>query len=118
MTETKDLIIITASCGKNLELSEKFLENISLKLFNWSRLTPAKAPSGKIKTVLCEILGLLNSINSSIIASSLLGWKNLSIEIFGENVLLGRGLPCAIRRDSEGSRGVKAGQGLSHHERR
>jgi len=26
MTETKDLIIITASCGKNLELSEKFLE--------------------------------------------------------------------------------------------
>ena len=24
MTETKDLIIITASCGKNLELSEKF----------------------------------------------------------------------------------------------
>ena len=25
MTETKDLIIITASCGKNLELSEKFL---------------------------------------------------------------------------------------------
>ena len=26
MTETKDLIIITASCGKNLELSEKFHE--------------------------------------------------------------------------------------------
>ena len=26
MTITKDLIIITASCGKNLELSEKFLE--------------------------------------------------------------------------------------------
>ena len=26
MTDTKDLIIITASCGKNLELSEKFLE--------------------------------------------------------------------------------------------
>ena len=26
MTATKDLIIITASCGKNLELSEKFLE--------------------------------------------------------------------------------------------
>ena len=26
MTETKDLIIITASCGKNLELSEKFLK--------------------------------------------------------------------------------------------
>jgi hypothetical protein len=26
MTETKDLIIITASCGKNLELSEKFFE--------------------------------------------------------------------------------------------
>ena len=26
MTEKKDLIIITASCGKNLELSEKFLE--------------------------------------------------------------------------------------------
>ncbi len=26
MNETKDLIIITASCGKNLELSEKFLE--------------------------------------------------------------------------------------------
>jgi len=26
MTETKDLIIITASCGKNLELSEKFLD--------------------------------------------------------------------------------------------
>ena len=26
MIETKDLIIITASCGKNLELSEKFLE--------------------------------------------------------------------------------------------
>ena len=26
MTETKDLIIITASCGKNLELSEKFLQ--------------------------------------------------------------------------------------------
>ena len=33
MTETKDLIIITASCGKNLELSEKFLEkSIELKL--------------------------------------------------------------------------------------
>ena len=26
MTESKDLIIITASCGKNLELSEKFHE--------------------------------------------------------------------------------------------
>ena len=26
MANTKDLIIITASCGKNLELSEKFLE--------------------------------------------------------------------------------------------
>jgi chromate reductase len=26
MTEAKDLIIISASCGKNLELSEKFLE--------------------------------------------------------------------------------------------
>jgi len=26
MTETIDLIIITASCGKNLELSKKFLE--------------------------------------------------------------------------------------------
>ncbi len=26
MTESKDLIIITASCGKNLELSGKFLE--------------------------------------------------------------------------------------------
>ena len=26
MTESKDLIIITASCGKNLELSEQFLE--------------------------------------------------------------------------------------------
>ena len=26
MTESKDLIIITASCGKNLELSEIFLE--------------------------------------------------------------------------------------------
>ena len=26
MTQTKDLIIITDSCGKNLELSEKFLE--------------------------------------------------------------------------------------------
>ena len=26
MTESKDLIIISASCGKNLELSEKFLE--------------------------------------------------------------------------------------------
>ena len=26
MTESKDLIIITASCGKNLELAEKFLE--------------------------------------------------------------------------------------------
>jgi len=26
MSESKDLIIITASCGKNLELSKKFLE--------------------------------------------------------------------------------------------
>ena len=26
MTQSKDLIIISASCGKNLELSEKFLE--------------------------------------------------------------------------------------------
>ena len=26
MTKSKDLIIITASCGQNLELSEKFLE--------------------------------------------------------------------------------------------
>ena len=26
MTKSKDLIIITASCGKNLELSKKFLE--------------------------------------------------------------------------------------------
>ena len=26
MTDSKDLIIISASCGKNLELSEKFLE--------------------------------------------------------------------------------------------
>ena len=26
MTESKDLIIISASCGKNLELAEKFLK--------------------------------------------------------------------------------------------
>ena len=26
MTDSKDLIIISASCGKNLELSQKFLE--------------------------------------------------------------------------------------------
>jgi len=26
MTESKDLIIISASCGKNLELSEKFFD--------------------------------------------------------------------------------------------
>jgi len=33
MTESKDLIIISASCGKNLELSEKFLEkSIELKI--------------------------------------------------------------------------------------
>ena len=33
MTESKDLIIITASCGKNLELSQKFLEkSIELKV--------------------------------------------------------------------------------------
>ena len=43
------------------------------KLFNLLRLTPAKAPSGKTKMVLCERLGLLNSINSSIIIPSLLG---------------------------------------------
>ena len=29
MTESKDLIIITASCGKNLELSEKLLKKIN-----------------------------------------------------------------------------------------
>ena len=29
MTESKDLIIIAASCGKNLELSQKFLEKSS-----------------------------------------------------------------------------------------
>jgi len=45
MTETKDLIIITASCVKNLELSKKFLNGstyiirslkllFSLKVFN------------------------------------------------------------------------------------
>ena len=43
-------------------LSENFFENISLKLFNLLRLTPAKAPSGKTKIVLSKILGLLNSI--------------------------------------------------------
>ena len=33
MAKSKDLIIITASCGKNLELSEKFLEkSIEMKL--------------------------------------------------------------------------------------
>ena len=33
MTESNDLIIISASCGKNLELSEKFLEkSIEMKL--------------------------------------------------------------------------------------
>ena len=35
MTKSKDLIIITASCGKNLELSEKFLEKS-----NELKLTP------------------------------------------------------------------------------
>ena len=43
MTETKDLIIITASCGKNLELSEKFLEksnalNISSEILDLTTL--------------------------------------------------------------------------------
>ena len=32
MTESNDLIIITASCGKNLELSKKFLEIKSLAI--------------------------------------------------------------------------------------
>ena len=43
MTESKDLIIITASCGKNLELSEKFLEksnelNISSEILDLTTL--------------------------------------------------------------------------------
>ena len=43
MTATKDLIILTASCGKNLELSEKFLEksnelNISAEILDLTTL--------------------------------------------------------------------------------
>ena len=68
--------------------SEYFLENIFLKLFNFSRLTPAKAPSGKIKIVFLDIFGSLNSINSSIKILSLLVSKNLSIVIFGEIILI------------------------------
>ena len=65
-------------------LSENLFENISLKFFNLSKLTPANAPSGKTKIVFCELSGLLNSTNSSIIIPSLLYSKNLSIDILGE----------------------------------
>ena len=69
-------------------LSENLFENISLKFFNLSKLTPANAPSGKTKIVFCELSGLLNSTNSSIIAFSLLCSKNLSMEILGEIIFI------------------------------
>ena len=69
-------------------LSENFFENFFLKFFKVSKLTPANAPSGKIKIVLWEISGLLNSINSSIIICSLLDSKNLSIDILGEIIFI------------------------------
>ena len=35
MTDSKDLIIISASCGKNLELSKKFLEKCNELKIKW-----------------------------------------------------------------------------------
>ena len=68
--------------------SENLFENISLKLFNLFKLTPANAPSGKTKIVFWKISGLLNSTNSSIITFSLLYSKNLSIEMLGEIIFI------------------------------
>ena len=63
-------------------LFENLFKNISLKCIRLFKLTPAKAPSGKIKILFFEISGLLNSTNSSIIIFSLFCSKNLSIDIY------------------------------------
>jgi len=67
MTESKDLIIISASCGKNLELSEKFLEKsidlkVSSEILDLTTLDiPLFNPRIQAKKIFQHIIGMEQS---------------------------------------------------------
>ncbi len=97
MTETKDLIIITASCGKNLELSEKFLEKSNELKISSEILDLTKKKLFKIERwVICapEYNGSIPPILSNFIA-----WLSISGDDFRN---LFNGQPIAIATFSGG----------------
>ena len=121
MTESKDLIIITASCGKNLELSQKFQEkSIELKLnseildittFNIPLFNPRIHTKENIPVEITEIKEKLfetekwiicaPEYNGSIppILSNLIAWLSISGDDFRN---LFNGQPIAIATFSGG----------------
>ena len=121
MTESKDLIIITASCGKNLELSEKFLEKskelkinseiLDLTTLNIPLFNPRIHTKDHIPVELMTIKNKLFSIekwiicapeyNGSIppILSNFIAWLSISGDDFR---LLFNGQPIAIATFSGG----------------
>ena len=121
MTETKDLIIISASCGKNLELSEKFLEKsnelkisseiLDLTTLNIPLFNPRIHSKENIPVAIEEIKKKLFAIekwvicapeyNGSIppILSNFIAWLSISGDDFRN---LFNGEPIAIARFSGG----------------
>ena len=121
MTEIKDLIIITASCGKNLELSKKFLEKsielkVSSEILDLTTLdiplfNPRIHSKENIPAAIKEIKKKLFSIekwvicapeyNGSIppILSNFIAWLSISGEDFRD---LFNGRPIAIATFSGG----------------
>ena len=94
MTETKDLIIITASCGKNLELSEKFLEKsnelkiiseildlttLDIPLFN-PRIHSKENIPNEIKELKIKLLNIELTPNEQIIIPNSLAWLDASVK--------------------------------------
>ena len=111
MTESKDLIIISASCGKNLELSEKFLEKsnelkisseildlttLDIPLFNPRIHSKENIPNEIKKWVICapEYNGSIPPILTNFIA-----WLSISGDDFRN---LFNGQPIAIATFSGG----------------
>ena len=121
MTDSKDLIIISASCGKNLELSQKFQEkSIELKInseildlttFNIPLFNPRMHTKDNVPTEIITIKEKLFATekwiicapeyNGSIppILSNLIAWLSVSGEDFRD---LFNGQPIAIATFSGG----------------
>ena len=121
MTDSKDLIIISASCGKNLELSQKFLEKsnelklnaeildltkFNIPLFNPRIHTKENIPIEVIEIkeklfATCKWIICAPEYNGSIppILSNLIAWLSISGDDFRN---LFNGQPIAIATFSGG----------------